>query len=227
MPTTEYMDPTAAKIVLATQCGDSLHRISKKIGVSYSWVYDWAERLIDAKIIAKTDNGIRVIDYEMRRRYEEMMGTLYGRSEVSQDEAYVIPHFSGMTFASTEIDAAYVWTDGGFQIARSHDDYPVFIAVHDRDVDRWCEFFDRYRIDATVGERPDAESVDGNVHYVLVPQADGIDVEWVEGNPVIPLDETVEMMMETRVAYEPALEMIDEEYDVDIDPSHHDELIAD
>ncbi len=125
MVTVELMNSTAAKIVLVTQRGDSINRISNKVGTSYSWVYDWIGRLDDANIISKTDSGIQVADYEMRRRYEEMMGTLYSRDEVSQDDAYVIPHFAGMEYAYTEIDAAYIWTDGGYQIARSHDDYPV------------------------------------------------------------------------------------------------------
>ncbi|WP_436930617.1 helix-turn-helix domain-containing protein [Halosimplex halobium] len=218
------MNPTAAKIVLSAQRGDSINRISNKIGTSYSWVYDWVDRLVDAKIISNTDNGIQVRDYEMRRRYEEMMGTLYTRDEVSQEDAYVIPHFAGMEFAYTEIDAAYVWTHGGFQIARSHDDYPVFIEVHDRDIDRWIEFFERFGVDTTVGERPDATNVGRSVHYVLFPQAEGIDIEWVDGNPVIPLDATVDQMMQTRSAYEPALEMLADEYDVDIDASHRDEI---
>lgn len=226
MTMTEFMNSTAARIVLATQRGDSINRISKKIETSYSWVYDWIDRLSDEKIISNTDNGVRVIDYEMRRRYEEMLAALYRRDEVSQDDAYVIPHFAGMEFAYTEIDAAYVWTHGGFQIARSHDDYPVFIDVHDRDIDRWFEFFERYGIDVTVGERPDGDEVGGSVHYVLFPQTDGIDTEWVDGDPVIPLDDAVEQMRGTRVAYEPALEMIVDEYDVDIDASHHDELPA-
>ena len=227
MATIEFMNPTAAKIVLAAQRGDSINRISNKIGTSYSWVYDWIDRLSGAGIISKTDSGIQVIDYEMRRRYQEMMGTLYSHDEVSQDDAYVIPHFAGMEYAYTEIDAAYIWTNGGFQIARSHDDYPVFIEIHERDIDRWIEFFERFGIDTTVNERPDADDVDGSVHYVLFPQSDGIDVEWVDGNPVIPLGDAVEQMMQTRAAYEPALEIIANEYDVDIDANHHDQLTAD
>lgn len=224
MSTTEFMNPTAAKIVLAAHRGDSINRISKKINTSYSWVYDWIERLTDAEIISNTDSGVRVCDYTLRRRYEEMLGTLYSRDEVSQEDAYIIPHFTGMVFAYTEIDAAYVWTNGGFQIARSHDDYPVFLAVHDRDVDRWLEFFERFGVDATVGERPDAADVDGPVHYILVPRTARIDVEWIDGNPVIPLDDAVSQMMQTRPAYEPALEMIADEHDVNIDANHHDEM---
>lgn len=218
---TEFMDPTAAKIVLAAQRGDSINRIAAKIGVAYSWVYDWIARLEDVGIIATTDNGIRVVDHELRQQYVEMMAALYRRDTVTQEDAYEIPHFAGMEFAYTEIDAAYVWTHGGYQIARSHDDYPVFIEVHDRDIERWIAFFEQFGIHPSFEDRPDASEVDGTVHYVLFPASDGIDVEWVDGNPVIPVEEAVEQMAENRPGYEPALEVISEEYDVDIDAHHH------
>ncbi|WP_080505570.1 helix-turn-helix domain-containing protein [Halorubrum saccharovorum] len=220
------MDPTAAKIVLAAQRGDSINRIASKIDVSYSWVYDWIERLDDAEIIAKTDNGIQIADHEMRQQYAEMMAALYSRDTISQEDAYVIPHFAGMEFAYTEIDAAYVWTHGGYQIARSHDDYPVFIEVHDRDIERWIAFFQQFGVDTTINERPDASEVNGNVHYVLFPKTNDIDAEWVDGNLVIPLDDAIDQMMENRPAYEPALEIIADEYDRDIDASHHSAISA-
>jgi len=218
---TELIDPTAAKIVLAVHRGDSINRVANKIGTSYSWTYDWIETLKDAEIIGNSDSGIQIVDHEMRQQYAEMMAAVYRRNTISQEDAYVIPHFAGMEFAFTEIDAAYVWTKGGFQIARSHDDYPVFIQVHDRDVERWMAFFEQFGVETTINERPNADDIDGNVHYVLFPETDGIDVEWVGGNPVIPLDDAVEQMTQNRPAYEPALEIIADEYDVDIDATHH------
>jgi len=223
----EIMDSTAAKIVLAIKRGDSINHVASKIDVSYSWVYDWIERLEDAEIIAITDNRIQITDHEMRQQYAEMMAALYSRDTISQEDAYVIPHFASMEFTYTEIDAAYVWTHGGYQIARSHDDYPVFIDVHDRDIERWIAFFEQFGVDTTINERPDASDVEGNVHYVLFPKTDGIAAEWVEGNPVIPLDDAVDQMMENRPAYEPALEIIADEYDRDIDASHHDATNSD
>jgi hypothetical protein len=223
----ELMDPTAAKIVLAIQRGDSINRVASKVDGSYSWVYDWVERLEDANIIANTDNGIQIIDHEIRQQYAEMMAALYSRDTISQDAAYVIPHFAGLEFAYTEIDAAYVWTHGGYQIARSHDDYPVFIEVHDRDIERWLAFFQQFGIPATINERPDADNVEGDVHYVLFPKTDNIAVAWVDGNPVIPLEDAIDQMMDNRPAYEPALEIIDDEYEVDIDATHHSATKAD
>ncbi|WP_350355332.1 helix-turn-helix domain-containing protein [Haloglomus salinum] len=221
------MDPTAAKIVLAARRGDSVNKIANKVDVSYSWVYDWVERLEAENIISNTDNGVRILDHELRQQYAEMMASLYSRDTISQEDAYVIPHLAGIEFAYTEIDAAYVWTEGGYQVARSHDDYPVFIVVHDRDIERWIAFFQQFGIPATIDERPDASDVSGNVHYVIIPRTEGIDVEWVGGNPVIPLEEAVELMTENRPAYEPALEMISEMYDMDIDANHHQPRTAD
>ena len=218
----EFMDPTAAKIVLAAKRGDSINRIAKKIDVSYSWVYDWVDRLENAGIIANTDSGIQIVDHEIRQRYAEMMGALYSRDTVTQEDAYVIPHFAGMEFAYTEIDAGYVWTHGDYQIARSHDDYPVFIEIHERDIEHWLAFFEQFGITASIDERPDSSDVDGNVAYVLFPTTDGIDSMWVDGHPVITLERTIEQMRENRPAYEPALEIIAEEYNVDIEAHHHD-----
>ena len=223
----EMMDATAGKIVLAVTRGDSINRIASKIDISYSWVYDWIERLDNANIIANTDTGIQIVDHEMRQQYADMIAALYSRDSISQEDAYVIPHFAGMEFAFTEIDAAYVWTQGGYQIARSHDDYPVFIEVHDRDIERWMAFFQQFGVETTINERPDANEVTGNVHYVLFPKTTSIETEWVDGNPVIPLADAIDQMMDNRPAYEPALEIIADKYDREIDASHHNPTNAD
>lgn len=49
------------------------------------------------------------------------------------------------------------------------------------------------------------------------PTIESVDPEWVDGNPAIPLSEAVEYMQEYRWNFEPALEMVADEDDVDID----------
>lgn len=61
------------------------------------------------------------------------------------------------------------------------------------------------------------------MNHSLYPTTEPVAREWVEGNPVIPWPETVEHMQEYPWNVEPALEMIVDEYDVDIDvdsPDH-------
>ena len=217
----EYVDETAAKIMLAVRPGDSIRRIAQKIDGSYSWVYDWIGRLEEAGFVRR-DDGVYIDDYTVRNRYREMVTAISRSISPSIEEAYVVPHFAGLPFAYTKIDSVYVWTHGGYQIARGHDDYPVFIRVADRDVERWTAFFDEFGVPSTIEHRPDATDRDATVSYVLYPTAGGVTAEWVDGNPVIPLDEAIEHMLEYRVNYEPALEMIADEYDCDIDASHED-----
>ena len=214
----EYVDETAAKIMLVIQPGDSIRRIAQKIDGSYSWVYDWIERLEEAGFIRR-DDGVYINDYTVRDCYREMIAGISRSVDPSIDEAYTIPHFAEMPFAYTKIDSVYVWTHGGYQIARGHDDYPIFIQVAERDVDRWTAFFDEFGIPSTIEDRPDSTEYSETVSYVLFPTSSGITREWVDGNPVISLDETIKHMREFRVNYEPALEMIAEEYDRDIDAS--------
>ena len=115
----------------------------------------------------------------------------------------MIPHFAGMPFGYTKIDSVYVWTNGGYQIAHGHDDYPIFIQIADQDVDRWMAFFDEFDVPCTIEDRPDPADYDATVSYVLFPTSEPITREWVDGNPVIPLDEMTDHMMEHRTNYEP------------------------
>lgn len=217
----EYVDETAAKITLAVRPGDSIRRIAGKIDGSYSWVYEWVERLEGAGILRR-DDGVYVENYEVRDRYRDLVAALSRSIPPSIDDGYVIPHFAGMPFAYTKLDGVYVWTHGGYQIARGHDDYPIFLRVTDRDLQRWRAFFDEFGVPHAVEDRLDASEHDGTVSYVLFPTTGDLTREWVDGNPVVPLEETIDHMRRDRVNYEPALEMIADEYDREIDASHED-----
>jgi len=212
------VDATAAKIVLAACDGDSIRRIAQKIDGSYSWVYTWVERLEEIDVVERS-GGVRVIAPDIRDGYAQVMEAIGRQTPLTVGEAYVMLHFADMKFAYTKIDAVYVWTHGGYQIARGGDAYPVFVRVRETDVGAWRSFFDRYGVPSVIGERDDAvvEDARGSVYYSVYPTTDPIDPDWIDGNPVIPLPEAVEYMQEYRWNFEPALEMVADEYDVDVD----------
>lgn len=202
----EVIDETAAKIVLAMDDGDSINQVSKKTGQSYSWTNEWVRTLVDIGVIERDDGGFSVVDHGVREGFKSIVQavTRYG---INRDEAYVIPHFTGLPFAFTRIDAAYVWTHGGYQIARDYTDYPVFIAVNEGDVEAWREFFAAGGIEVFVEERAGS-----GTYYVLFP-VENVEAEWVDGAPVIPLADAIAWMRRYRANFEPALEIIAEEYD--------------
>ena len=123
-----------------------------------------------------------------------------------------------MEYAYTGIDAVYVWIRGGYQVARDPEDYPLFIAVHESDLDAWTAFFDRFGI-PTAEERQSAEDLDGAIQVVLEPRSQ-IEAEMVDGRPVIPLQETVAFANESYATFESALDLLGRMYDVDVDAAY-------
>jgi len=84
----------------------------------------------------------------------------------------------------TRVDAVYVWTQGGYQVSRDPDDYPIFIAVREQDIDAWETFFAPFGL-PTAFERQPSDEIDGRLQIVLEPRP-SLDIEHVEGYPVIP-----------------------------------------
>jgi len=96
-----------------------------------------------------------------------------------------------------------VWTQGGYQVGREPDDYPLFLAVREQDVDAWETFFESFDL-PTAFERQPQDELDGPLQIVLEPRA-SLDIEHVEGYPVILRAETIEYMRENY-----ALELLEE-----------------
>jgi len=127
-----------------------------------------------------------------------------------------------MDYAFTAIDAVYVWTRGGYQVAREPQDYPLFIAVDESDLDAWTTFFDRFEI-PTAEERQPADDLDSTIQIVLKPRPE-IETEMVDGRPVIPLQDTVAFANEYYATFQSALDMLDRMYDnVDTDVNYRQE----
>jgi hypothetical protein len=86
-------------------------------------------------------------------------------------------------------------------------------------VGAWKEFFGRFGI-PTAQERQPADDIDGPIQVVLDPRP-RIEVEMVDGRPVIPLQETVAFAREHYATFKSALDMLDRMYDdVDTDATY-------
>lgn len=220
----EVFDDIGGQVILALTPGDSIRRVAQRIHAPYETVRQTINTLEAAGFI-QYDNGLYITNQAVRESVRQLATTSACISPPSIDDAYVIPQFADTSFAYTRIDAVYVWTQGGYQIGRNPDDYPLFLSVHDRDVEQWERFFERFDFPVALSRQP-AQEIDGPLQIVLEPRTD-LCIEWVEGYPVIPRDETIEYMQEHFPHFQSALAMLDRMYDeIDLDVEYRDHGVA-
>jgi hypothetical protein len=206
------------KVILALDPGDSISGVARKIEENRETIRRVANRLEEAGYVTY-DEGLHLVDQTLRDAGLEFLTAVADISPPSISEAYVLPQFAGMEYTYTGIDAVYVWTRGGYQVARDPEDYPLFIAVHESDLDAWVAFFDRFGI-PTAEERQPADELDSSIQVVLESEAQ-IEAEMVDGRPVISLQETVAFANEHYAHFQSALDMLDRMYDeVDTDANY-------
>ncbi|WEL27483.1 helix-turn-helix domain-containing protein [Haloferax volcanii] len=206
------------KVILALDPGDSISGVARKIDENRETIRRVVHRLEEAGYVVY-DDGLQLVDQTIRDAGLEFLTAAADTSPPSISEAYVLPQFVGMEYAYTGIDAVYVWTRGGYQVARDPEDYPLFIAVHESELDAWAEFFDRFGI-PTAEERQPADDLDGSIQVIFEPEAQ-IEAEMVDGRPVISLQETVAFANEHYAHFQSALDMLGRMYDsVDTDANY-------
>lgn len=214
----EPFDGTRGQAILALNPGDSIRQVAQRIQTPYETVRQ-AINTLEAAGFVHYDDGLSVTDQHIVEAVHQLLAASARVSPPSIEEAYVIPQYADTEFAFTRIDAVYVWTRGGYQVGRSPDDYPLFIAVHDRDVEQWERFFTEFGLSVAL-ERQPAGEIDGSIQIVLEPRSD-LDVEWVEGYPVIPRDETIAYMREHYTHFQSALAMLNRmNDDLDLDVAY-------
>lgn len=206
----EVFDGTAVQVLLGLNSGDSIRSVAQRIGTPYETVRQAVNELESAGFV-EYDNGLYLTGEEVRERMLALLSATARTSSPSIEEAYTIPHFGDWPFAFTRIDAVYVWTQGGYQIGRSPEDYPLFLAVHQDDADDWREFFSELGFPVST-ERQSIDETDTALQIILEPR-DQLEIETVEGHPVIPREETIEYMEENYAAFASGLDMLNRMYD--------------
>ncbi|RQG95745.1 helix-turn-helix domain-containing protein [Natrarchaeobius oligotrophus] len=206
----EVFDDTAVRVILALESGDSIRRVSQRLQIPYETVRQAVNRLEEAGFV-RYDDGLFVVNDTVRDTAFDLLAASTRVSPPTIDEAYILPQFGDWPFAFTRIDAVYVWTRGGYQVGRTPDDYPLFLAVREQDLYDWQAFFDSCDIPVSVERQPRTD-VPNPIQIVLDPQP-SLDIEHVEDHPVVPREETIEYMREHYVQFQSALSMLDRMYD--------------
>ncbi len=204
----DMINKHVAKIALVLKDGDSILSVSKRTGSSYGWTHRWIKSLEEIGAVEREGGtGIRIKDEELIDGVRGLARSFL-RRKLQLKDAYLLPNFSRMKYAFTKTDAVFFWTKGGYQIGRSRESYPIFIKVLEDDLDDWKSFFEEYSVDCEVGGKGGS-----GIHYVLFPCED-FETEWLDNASVTPLEETVKWAMEHKPNFQPALEMLDEMYDL-------------
>lgn len=207
------------KTLLAIDPGDPISGVARKIDENRETIRRTVNRLEDAGYV-QYDGGLSVVDDAVREAGLAFLAAAAAVSPPSISEAYVLAQFAGMEFAYTGIDAVYVWTRGGYQVARDETDYPLFIAIREPDLADWEHFFGQFGI-PTAQERQPATEISGPLQIVLEPRPH-IDAELVDGRPVIPRSEMVAFAREHYATFESALDILNRMYDdIETEADYH------
>jgi hypothetical protein len=136
----------------------------------------------------------------------------YVRSKNDVSSGYDLLNKSELPYALTDVDGVFVWTNGGYNAGRFFGFYPIHIKVLKSDVARWKRFLTERGRKVMLGGEAPKETMFG-VYYILYPEVK-LKAETKGGLKVEPLKYTVEFCKKNKYTFEPALEMLDEEYDL-------------
>lgn len=143
-------------------------------------------------------------------KYRVRSGSEYVFAKHDVRKAYDFLRRSELPYALTNVDAVYAWTHGGYNADRFFGFYPVHVKVAKSDVPKWKKALSEEGWKSVLsGDRP-RETLFG-LFFILYPE-DRVKAEKVESLKADPLSETVEFCKNNTYTFEPALEMLDEEY---------------
>ena len=187
--------------------------------VLWNWKKEFTVREFSSTFASPDPN--KVLHDMTHKGFLERIG--WGKYKVSSPEeyltkrtgisrAYDLLNASGMHYALTGPDAVFFWTKGGYQVDRFFGFYPIHLKVEKKDLKKWERFFSSRKQRLYVKDQPIRQTLFG-LFYVLYPEA-GFTAEEVKGFCVTPLKEAVVFCRKNIYSYEPALEMLNETYNL-------------
>lgn len=196
----EVINPYVLKIFIAARREDSIRAISKRINLSYGWTYKWIQDLEELGAFKLT--RMKTYLNENNEFYKKTLK--YANGVLSNDVRFYYNALAlfGITYCFTKTDAVFIWTKGGYNIARYKEFYPIFIKIKAKDK----ELFEGYCKKLSLSANKKA-----GIFY-QVAYLDEFYIDYCDGIPVDSLEETIHFMKKNIYNFEPALEMIKEMY---------------
>lgn len=200
----DILNPHVMKIIISARGVDSINAISKRIGLSYGWTHRWVEELEDIGVFEKTRSRLRLKEDNLFYTRVLDFVKINFRDDVSFH--YSVLSLFGVKYCFTKTDAVFVWTNGGYNIARYRDHYPIFIKLRREDKDVFRDYCRKLEFSTN--------PVKGI--YYFVDLMGEFKVTYHKGVPVDGLDDTINFMRENIYNFESALEMIQKMYKKDL-----------
>lgn len=147
---------------------------------------------------------------------------VFSRNDVNR--AYSLLNSSELPYALTGVDAVFVWTHGGYNVDRFFGFYPIHVKIKKDDVSKWRKILSSNGFKSFLSVERPGKTLFG-VFFTLYPEQK-LNAEEVNGLKVDPLKETVNFCRKNIYSFEPALEMLDEEYKLGLGVEYRETAMA-
>ena len=201
----EILNPYVMKIIIAARKLDSINLIAKRIKISYGWTYKWVKKLIKLGVF----RGSR-LKLELNQKNKFYKNTLnYIKNNFSYDINfyYSVLDLFGIKYCFTETDSVFIWTEGGYNIARYKEYYPIFIKIKKDQLNIFKEYCKKLNLKINSKK---------GVFYSIEVLED-FEISYMDKIPVDSLDVTIHFMKKHIYNFQPALEMVKEMYNKNIE----------
>ena len=147
-----------------------------------------------------------------RGKYKVISPQNYVKSAYDIDEGYALLRNARLPYALTATDGVFVWTKGGYNANRFFGSYSIYAKILTSDLAKWKGYMVANTKKFIIAGERLSETLYG-IYYVLFPM-DSINSTNIGGLSVEPLKDTVEFCLREKYTFEPALEMLDKEYNL-------------
>ena len=145
----ETINPYVIKIIMSARDADSINGIYKRIGLSYGWTYKWIGKLTELGVFKAT--RMKLALNRDNPFYRNILKFIIDSFSGDINFHYSILNLFGIVYCFTKTDAVYVWTKGGYNIARSKKYYPIFIRVRKSDLNMFKDYCRKFNLKTDAG----------------------------------------------------------------------------